>query len=100
MLDFSRVADVIGSLMGDTQNGPSTGIEALSQAIEASGINPETLQNLSQGEILQVLQDHGIDTTSLGEGQVVELLQQFGMGEWAQSQLSELWRGFDVAGRG
>lgn len=79
MLDFTRVTEAISSLIGgavsSTGQGPSGPVLEM---LQNAGLDPEALIGLSEGEITQLLAEHGLDPALLLNGQLDELLSQLG----------------------
>lgn len=92
MFDFSRLTDTLSDLAGQVLSGNSASSATdLTGLLENAGIDPSALTGLSETEILTFLGEHGIDPSQLGEGQLAELLGQFGLNEHVASLASSVF---------
>lgn len=93
MLDPSKLTDFFTEWAGQAVHGAVAGHQGLTGLLADAGVDPSTLAGLSEGEVLAVLSEHGIDPTqfapeglaayvsSLGDG---TSLLQGGFGESRQ----------------
>lgn len=92
MFDFSKIADAVGSLSGDSAAGD--GLTGLMQHLAELGVDPQELQGLAPQEIADVLSQHGIDVGNIDANQLTELAGQLGAsdvvasaGQWLSDRL-------------
>lgn len=78
MFDFSRITDAISSFMSSPAVPYAGESGAAPQLLADLGIDPALLDGLNQGEILGLLEQHGIDPSQLAGDQLAELFQHAG----------------------
>ena len=92
MFDLSKITDAIGGLLSGSQTQTPQEGSGITELLGNAGIDPTLLDGLSQDEIMNLLQQYGIDPSQLDLGQVSELLQKSKVGsnvaEMAQNWLN------------
>lgn len=78
MLDLSRFTDAISSLLSNAAALQVSEVPAIPELLSGLGIDLALLDGLNQGEILQLLEQHGIDPSQLAGEQLAELMQYAG----------------------
>lgn len=95
MLDLARVGELLGSFLGPAQTAEAAGPEALLAMIEAAGIDPQMLESLTQGEVAQVLAEHGINPAAFANGEIASLLSGLASGSIDASNVTDLLGALD-----
>lgn len=92
MFDLSKLTETIGGLVSGAQQQPPADGSGLAGLLINAGIDPGQLAGLTQGEIVEQLQQYGIDPAQLDLGQISELAANADIGgnlaEIAQSWLA------------
>ena len=78
MLDFSRLTDVFGDLLGQASSSilPADLLDKLG----ALGIDPPEIASLEPGQLITMLSEQGIDVSQLDASQLSALSEHLGLG--------------------
>lgn len=79
-MDFSRISNFIGELLGGATNNQSTA-SSIGESLQQAGIDPTLLVGLNQAQIVEILQQHGIDGGLLENIDISSLADATGRGE-------------------
>lgn len=74
MLDFSRLSDFFAEMAGNVLQGASADPQRLTDMLANTGLDPSALAGLSEGEIMQLLIEHGIDLAQVAPDELTNLL--------------------------
>ncbi len=78
MFDITRIADAVGGLVGQSAETP--GGDGLLQQLSETGLDPSQLEGLGVQELMDVLEQNGIDASSFDISQISELA-----GQWSEN---------------
>ncbi|MFZ4809140.1 MAG: hypothetical protein ACOYLQ_17955 [Hyphomicrobiaceae bacterium] len=92
MFDMGRIGEMVGGLLGGRLQEAATNVGVI-EVLERAGIAPESLSGLDPGQILELLQQHGIDISLLQNLDLSALSERFGQGQEGLQVLA------DVVGR-
>ena len=93
MFDLSRVSDVVGGLLG--QSSSELDGAGLLQTLSDNGVDLAQLEGLAGPEMLEFLEQSGIDVAGLDPAQLTDLAGQFSEGVDLQSIADLLGAGSD-----
>jgi hypothetical protein len=83
MLDFSRVTDFLTEMAGNVLQGTSADPQGLTELLANAGLDPSALAGLSEGEIMTLLSDHGIDLSQFAPEELTNFMNSLGLGDGA-----------------
>lgn len=88
MFDITRLTELVGGVVG--QNVGEGGLEALSQKLSDLGIDTGSLDGLANHELLNLINEHGLDLSQLDARSLAELAEQSGV-ELPTTELLEMF---------
>lgn len=83
MLDFSRVTDFLAEMAGNVLQGASAEPQGLIEMLANAGLDPSALTGLSEGEIMTLLSDHGIDLSQFAPEELTNFVSSVGLDDSA-----------------
>ena len=94
MFDLSKLTETVGGLFGNSSVAETLQSGVGSELMQRLGIDPTALEGLAPDQILDLLQQHGIDPSQLAPDQISELLQSLGGHEQLGALADRLLGGF------
>ncbi len=93
MVEFSRLSAMLAGIIGGTgviqAISPST--TSLEDVLHNVGVDPGSLSGLTPAAVQQLLVDHGIDPSSVMEGQIEQLFANLELDAQGVEAVSALW---------
>lgn len=75
MFDIARIADAVGGLVGQSSEVP--GGDGLLRQLSDIGVDPAQLKGLGTQEVIDLLEQNGLDASNLDISQISDLAGQF-----------------------
>ncbi len=84
MIDFGRIGEMVGGLLGGALQ-ETAATAGILEVLEQAGIDPASLAGLDQAQILELLAQHGVDASVLETLDLGALSEALGQGEGLQA---------------
>lgn len=81
MLDFAKVTDFLAGMTGNLLDAGSAQSSNLMDLLTGAGLDPSALTGMSATEVMDLLQEHGIDSTQLVPEELMALLNSLGVAD-------------------
>lgn len=83
MLDFSRVTDFFTEMAGNVLQGASAEPQGIMDLLANAGLDPSALAGLTEGEIMTLLNEHGIDLSQFAPEELTNFVSNLELGNGA-----------------
>jgi hypothetical protein len=95
MLEYSRLSAMLAGLLGGTSivQAMTPAAASLEDVLHNVGLDPSSLSGLTPAAVQQLLADHGIDPSTVMEGQIEQLFTNLGIDAQGVDAVSALWSG-------
>lgn len=93
MFELSRLSAMLAGLVGGTGISQSitSSTAGLADVLQNAGIDPSSLSGLTPDAVQQLIADHGIDPSTILEGQIEQLFTNLGIDAQGVDRISALW---------
>lgn len=91
MIDFGRISDMVGGLLGGSLQEAAANV-GFAEILERVGLDPAQLEGLGPAEIQDLLQQYGIGADMLQNVDLSSLSEVLGQGEGVQAVTDVLSR--------
>jgi hypothetical protein len=93
LLDYSRLSAMLAGLLGGTSiaQAMTPSAASLEDVLHNVGVDPSSLSGLTPAAVQQLLADHGIDPSTVVEGQIEQLFTNLGLDAQGIDAISALW---------
>ncbi len=86
MLDFGRIGDMVSRFLGGAVTATATATaSSIAEVLERSGIDSASLAGLNQVQIIEMLQQHGVNASLLEAVDINAVADAIGRGEGLHS---------------
>jgi hypothetical protein len=93
MLEYSRLSAMLAGLLGGTSiaQAITPSAASLEDVLHNVGLDPSSLSGLTPAAVQQLLADHGIDPSTVMDGQIEQLFTNLGLDAQGMDAITALW---------